>query len=207
MSCPNTVFVVDDDRNVTRAVSTLLFTQGIDVRCFDSMKAFLDTMDADTVGCLVTDVHMPGIDGAELQQLFMLAESSLSVVILTARADVTSTSTMLNRGGVQVLRKPYDPALLLHVIKQSLCVSQQLHRDARRASNVEERLRTLTDQELEIMNSMISGEPVKNVSTDLGISMRTVDRRRADILKKMEVGSIGELGILMAGHARFLSRS
>lgn len=193
-----TVFVVDDDPAVLTSVRTLLATNGFDVRSFESTKVFLDQIDIDTVGCLVTDLRMPGMDGAQLQRVLLLARSSLAVIVVTAHADVPLAVDLMHRGAVTVLEKPYNPPALVNAVRKALRQSREMHRQVRRVREIEERLAQLADQEREIMDGMIAGKPIKTVSHELEISMRTVDRRRAKVLMKMQVASIGELGALLA---------
>jgi FixJ family two-component response regulator len=204
MNTPQTVFIVDDDLSLLRSLSTLLTAHRFDVRSYNSTKSFLDAVDRDTNGCLVTDVHLPGVAGIQLPQMFTLAQSALSIVLFTAHPNVALSPLLQQHGAVVVAKKPYSPSVLVQAVRNGLCLSQKLYRDACRASDVEQCLRAMSGQELDIISGMISGKPIKNVSLELGISMRTVDRRRADILRRLEVNSVGELGVLLASHMRLI---
>lgn len=207
MSDAQTVFVIDNDPDALQSAETLLATNGFDVRCFQTMKAFLDNVDVESVGCIITDLHIPDVDGVELQKILLLSRSTLTVIVVTGHADVELTVELMRRGAVSVLIKPCSPPALMDAVKRGLHRSWKLHRHVRQARDVERGLSQLTDQEREVMNGMIAGKTNKTVSQELGVCMRTVDRRRAKVLHKMQVASVGELGILLTKYGFYRSTS
>jgi FixJ family two-component response regulator len=193
------VFAVDDDASVLASVRAVLAQARYDVICFASAEQFLAEAPLDVPGCLVTDLQMPGVGGVELQRRLLEAGSPLSLVIVTGVADVPTAVTLMERGAVTLLEKPYNHAALLKAVERALTDSVQRYRrrQAERAAAV--RLAQLTRTERNVMEYVLSGAPNKAISEALDLSMRTVDRRRQTILHKMGVQSVPELAILLGG--------
>ena len=198
MSADFKIYVVDDDPKVLQSVRLLLRTHGYDARCFESAEAFLHDADPDGIGCVIMDLRMPGIGGAELQQRLRRDDSPLAVVVVTAHADVATTVDLMKYGAVSVLEKPFGAANLVSAVELALRRSQEMYDVIRRDREVGERLSRLSDLERQVMRGMIAGTPTKALANELGISMRTIDRRRQIVLQVMQVESIGELGLLLA---------
>lgn len=198
MTAKENIYVVDDDCNVLSSLCVLLKKRGFDARGFETAEDFLNSVEIDGPGCVITDLRMPGMDGRELQQRLLARDSSLGVVVVTGHADVPTTVQLMNNGAVTVLEKPYQTPALLRAVETALDRSHERLRMSSEARDIERRIAQLTDEELHVMHGMIAGTPIKALARQLGISMRTVDRRRNSVLRTMHAGSIGELGTLMA---------
>jgi two-component system response regulator FixJ len=195
------VYVVDDDEAVLLSVQAILSQHGYQVHGFSSAEEFLAAAPQDVVGCVITDVQMPGMDGVELQQRLCSAGSLFSIVVVTGVADVTMAVTMMERGAVTLLEKPYDHIDLLEAVAKGVAASRKRAEIVRNENTVRERLATLSPEEMQVMDCMLADKPNKAIAHCLDLSMRTVDRRRRTVLDKMKVNSIPELAILL-GTAR-----
>lgn len=192
------VYAVDDDPQVLQTMQAVLTQVGLAVRTFSSAEAFLASVDVSQPGCLVTDVSMPGMDGLEFQRRLVEAKSPLSVIVVSGVASVPMTVTVMQVGAATVLEKPYNPEELVRAVKQGLESSRERNRLWRDESKVRERLATLSEEEIAIMEAMLADEPNKATAGRLDLSMRTVDRRRRSVLDKMGVSSIPELALLLS---------
>lgn len=192
MSVP-TVFVVDDDDAVRRALSRMLGVAGYEVTTLASAESFLESYDPDCPGCLILDVRMPGMDGLELQQ--KLTEQSLAppVIILTAHADVPMAVGALHDGAVDFIEKPFEKGHLLERIDRALQHDARRRQHRSECAVVEARLNTLTPREREVLDLLVEGLAVKQIAVRLGTQRHTVKHQRASLLKKMEVMSEVEL--------------
>jgi len=206
MNESKTVYVVDDDEGVLLSVKALLAQHGYQVHCYLSAGQFLDEAPTDRPGCVVTDVAMPEISGSELQQRLLAADSVLAVVIVTGVADVPMAVALMEGGAVTLLEKPYNHVALLDAVERGLAVSRERWERRRGDEAALERLAMLTDEERQVMEWMLAGQPNKAIARRLDLSMRTVDRRRQAVLGKMEVKSVPELALLL-GQTRSLQPS
>ncbi len=189
MLAPRPVFVVDDEPEVLDSVRFLLQTDKHDVRCFGSAKAFLKEITPDQVGCLITDLGMPEIDGFELQERLVAMRSVLSVIIVTGRADVNAAVRLMKNGAVTLLEKPYPPQDLLREVKHSLDLSQDRAERKRCRDAARKQLELLDGDEREVMYLAADGLPNKAISHRLELSSRTVDRRRQSAQSKLGINS------------------
>lgn len=202
MSDANTVYAVDDDDAVLLSVKAVLGQHGYQVECFSSAEQFLSQVALDEPGCVVTDLQMPGMDGVELQRQLLERGSLLSAVIVTGVADVATAVKLMERGAVTLLEKPYDHLALLQAVEHGLVSSFDRWHQRQREKSIQEKLATLTDDETKVLSHMLTGEANKAVARALEMSMRTVDRRRQAVLKKMGVHSVPELALLL-GSSKF----
>jgi len=191
------VYVVDDDEAVLLSVQAMLSQHGYLCHCYLSAEEFLRDAPSDHPGCVITDLQMPAINGVELQQRLLAAQSPLSVVVVTGVADVPTTVSLMERGAVTLLEKPYNHDDLVRAVERGLAVSRERWLQKRNEQSVVDRLATLTDDERRVMECMLTGQPNKAVAHRLELSMRTVDRRRQAVLEKMAVRTAPELALLL----------
>ncbi len=191
------VYVVDDDEAVLLSVKAILSQHDYRVHCFSTAEAFLSAMPADAPGCVITDVQMPGMDGVELQQRLQAFHGLFSLVVVTGVADVPLAVTMMQRGAVTLLQKPYDHIDLLDAVAKGIAASRKRAESLRNKETVQRRLATLSGEERQVMECMLADRPNKAIAQSLDLSMRTVDRRRRAVLDKMKVKSIPELALLL----------
>lgn len=193
MSNSQIIHVIDDDVDVRQSLAFLLSTAGLAVRVYESALAFLDTLPDAVGGCVVTDIRMPGIDGLELQRRLKVLKSSLPVIVITGHGDIPLAVEAMKSGAVDFIEKPFDDETLLSAIRFAL-----LHhvRDAQRQAQIVEvrsRLKALTDRERDVLGGLIAGKPNKIIAFDLGISARTVEVYRANVMTKMKADSLSGL--------------
>lgn len=186
------VYVVDDDRRVREALSTLLRANGKDVQVFDSGKEFLDTRRRNVVACLILDMSMPGMNGLEVQKL-VSADSRIPVIFITGRADVPSAVLAMKGGAIDFLTKPVDEDALMRTVDAALARAHVLHKEAEDAARLQALYRSLTPREQELMPMLASGLLNKQVAAILGITEYTVQIHRGHIMKKMQADSFATL--------------
>ena len=187
------VHVVDDDLAVRQSLSFLLASDGLPVRLHESALAFLDAMQETATGCIVTDVRMPGIDGIELLRRLKARGFSLPVIVMTGHADVPMAVEAMKEGAVDFIEKPFDDDLFLAAVRSALRLQEQhAQRDAQIAE-VQARLGGLSERERQVLGGLVAGKANKVIAYDLGISPRTVEIYRANVMTKMQAGSLSEL--------------
>ena len=187
------VHVVDDDLAVRQSLSFLLASDGLPVRLHESALAFLDAMTETATGCIVTDVRMPGIDGIELLRRLKARGFSLPVIVMTGHADVPMAVEAMKEGAVDFIEKPFDDDLFLAAVRKALRLQEQhAQRDAQ-ITEVQARLQGLSERERQVLEGLVAGKANKVIAYDLGISPRTVEIYRANVMTKMQAGSLSEL--------------
>lgn len=192
MSSDAPVHIVDDDLAVRQALAFLLATDGLTVRVHDSATAFL-AAEPERVGCVVTDVRMPGIDGVELLHRLRQRGSLPPVIVMTGHADVALAVAAMKAGAVDFIEKPFDDEVLLASIRSALARSDRTAKRASERDAVRARLAGLTERERQVLEGLIAGKANKVIGLDLGISPRTVEIYRANVMSKLQAGSLSEL--------------
>lgn len=187
------VHIIDDDAAVRDALRLLLTTEGHDVATYDSAVDFLSTVDAGDTGCIVTDVRMPEMTGIELLLKVKDLGLSLPVVVISAHADVPLAVQAMKEGALDLLEKPFDDESLLGAVRQALAYDSGKRSRDLQAQEIGRRLTTLTSRETEVLEALLKGQPNKIIAHELGISVRTVEVHRANVMAKMQAGSLPEL--------------
>lgn len=190
---PPTVHVVDDDADVRDSIVFLLEAAGHAVRAHATATACLEAAPGTDVGCVVTDVQMPEIDGLELQQRLVAAGCTLPVIIITGHSDVPMAVRALKAGAVDFLEKPFDDTQLLAAVEQAIGTSHRTAEASAASRAAEERLGRLTAREREVLDAMVAGHASKEIARELGVSPRTVEVHRARVMEKMGARSVPEL--------------
>jgi len=195
-----TVFIVDDDAAVRESTTLFMKSAGLVSRSFSSASAFLDAYDPAATGCLVLDVRMPGMTGIELQQRLEAMGASIPIIFLTAFADVPTAVGALKAGAVDFLQKPLCPDELLVRVKDAM--EKDATARARRADVVDarHRLDLLTRRETQILHLVVTGMTNKAIAGELGLSRRTVETHRANIMRKTGAHSLPD-PVRVAGEA------
>ena len=191
-----TVFVVDDDAAVRKAVSRLLRSAGIAVAVFESPAEFLAQHDPATPGCLVLDLAMPGFDGLRLQTTLRETGSILPIIFLTGHGDVSKSVQAMKGGAFDFLTKPVNAKNLLPAIRAAIERDAVARREQAKLSEIYARLDTLTPRERELLEHVVAGKLNKQIACDLGITEATVKMHRARVIAKMKVQSVAELARL-----------
>jgi two-component system response regulator FixJ len=191
------VYLIGDDDAVLHSQIELLTAAGMSVEPFQSAEAFLSDLSPQTAGCVVTDLKMSGMSGLDLQRKLVAMSSPLPLIVVSGHANVSTTVELMGNGAITLLQKPYDAHELLDAVQRALDQFVENRDRAIELTSIQRRLASLSAAEMGVLKLMIAGRPNKVISTDLEISMRTVDRRRSIVLEKMQVDSAPELARLV----------
>jgi FixJ family two-component response regulator len=188
-----TVFVVDDDPEVRGGLSRLFESVGLSCRTFESARQFLDGYDPGQRGCLLLDIRIPGMSGMELHRQLVERGIRIPVIIVTGHGDILMAVEAMKRGAVTFLEKPVRPQQLVDHAYEALRQDAWIREADRQHSAIQQRLAALTDREREVLDRLVAGRTVKEVAADLGLSPKTIDFHRGNIMDKMEVRTIADL--------------
>ena len=190
----STVCIVDDDRAVLAALTFLLTAEGYAVRAHESARTFLEMIEQDDCGCLVTDVRMPGTSGLDLLAKMKERRVSMPVIVITAHGDIPMAIAAMKRGATHFFEKPFDNDALLNSIRAALTRREESEpaRDAE-TQMIKEKFATLSKREKDVLAALLNGQPNKKIAYELGISARTVEVHRANMMKKTQATSLAEL--------------
>ncbi|MBH1993136.1 MAG: response regulator [Sphingomonadaceae bacterium] len=194
------IYVVDDDEAIRRSLSFLLRTSGFAVELFEGGLPFLKAAGALAPGCVLLDVRMPDMDGLEVQRELRARGVMLPVVIMTGHGDVDMAVAAMKAGASDFIEKPFEKAALLACIEAARAQSVAARGASAQAQEAQARLNILTDRERDVLNGLVEGLPNKTIAFDLGISPRTVEIHRANLMQKLEVRSLAE-ALRIAFHA------
>ena len=185
------VHIVDDDEAVRQSLAFLLGSAGLTVRLYDSASAFLAGLSGIKNGCLVTDVRMPGMTGIELLQQLRSRACHLPAIVITGHGDVPLAVEAMKAGAVDFIEKPFDQEAILHAVQAAL--ERGVEGEGREDPAIAAKLATLSERERQVLEGLVSGHPNKTIAYDLGISPRTVEVYRANLMTKMDAHSLSEL--------------
>jgi FixJ family two-component response regulator len=188
-----TVFLVDDEPGMLKALTRLLKAEGFTVRAFTSAKTFLESYQPETPSCLVLDVAMPGLNGLELQQRLTRPGVRLPIVFLTGHGDIPMSVQAIKAGATDFLTKPANDADLLRAVRAALQRAAEQRDLMAEAVLLRQRYASLTPREREVMSHVVAGQLNKQVADDLGIGEHTVKVHRARVMEKMGVESFPDL--------------
>jgi two-component system, LuxR family, response regulator FixJ len=193
VSTSQVVHVIDDDVAVRQSLAFLLSTAGFAVRVHESATAFLEALPVAQVGCIVTDIRMPEIDGLELQRRLRASKIGVPVIVITGHGDVALAVEAMKAGAVDFIEKPFDDEVLLGAIRSALARRAEDAKGETRAAEVRSRLGLLSAREREVLDGLVAGKANKIIAYDLGISPRTVEVYRANVMTKMQADSLSDL--------------
>jgi FixJ family two-component response regulator len=194
-----TVFIVDDDRGVRNSIRELLISVGLAVETFESAQSFLDYFDTARPGCLVLDVRMAHMGGLALEARLSEMGAEIPIVFISGHGDISMAVNAIKRGAVDFVPKPYHEQQLLDAVNEALRRDALERAPPLDASGLDERLQTLTPREREVLDLALKGHSSKVIAGELGISHRTVELHRGNLLEKLGVASITELLRLKLG--------
>jgi FixJ family two-component response regulator len=187
-----TVFVVDDEEPVRKALARLLRVNRFAVAVFASSKEFLDQYDPDASGCLVLDIMMPG-NGLDLQRTLQKRGCTLPIIFLTGHGDVPKSVQALKGGAIDFLTKPVNDKCLLSAVRTAIEKNRVGRHEQSEVSEACSRLATLTPRERQVLEQIVTGKLNKQIAADLGITERTIKAHRARVMAKMKVDSVAKL--------------
>lgn len=187
------VFVVDDDAPFREAVSSLIRSVGLQVRCFQTAQEFLDSEYLDVPGCAVLDVRLPGLSGLDLQREVAARGITLPIIFITGYADVPMIVCAMKAGAMEFLTKPFRDQDLLDAIQQALERAREIHQQREHTAALRRRFDELTPREREVMSLVVAGLLNKQVADELSISEITVKLHRGQVMRKMLANSLPEL--------------
>ena len=186
------VHLIDDDEDFRKSLAFLLGTAGLAVKIYESAVQFLERYDGSQAGCIVSDVRMPGMDGLRFMQRLTELDVKLPVVIMTGHADVAMAVQAMKAGAVEFIEKPFSDESMLEAIRSAMARTTN-GRPAAEVEQIRARLATLTDREREVLVALLAGQPNKTIAYDLGVSARTIEVHRANVMTKMAATSFAEL--------------
>jgi FixJ family two-component response regulator len=198
MDARATVYVIDDELSVVKGLARLLEPEGYEVRAYTSAEAFLLDHDPNVVGCLISDVLMPDMDGLELQRALHAAGCRRAIIFITGQGEISTAVAAMKAGAVTILQKPLTRIQLITAVKEAIVrdLSQRSIDEIRRG--IEERLGHLTRREREVLDLLASGLRNKQIAATLGIAEKTVKVHRGRVMAKMKVTSLASLIALLA---------
>ena len=187
------VHVVDDDEAMRDSMAFLLRAENFQVKTYADAADFLNALPQINTGCIVTDVRMPGMSGIELLQRLRELKVSLPVIVVSGHGDVPLAVEAMKTGALDFIEKPFDDEVFLHAVRMALSThAVDSQREAQKAT-INSRLESLSNREREVLEGLVAGHPNKTIAFDLGISPRTVEIYRANVMEKMQARSLSEL--------------
>ena len=188
-----TVFLVDDDPGVLRALTRLLRASGREVRAFSSPDEFLEQHDPAAPGCLVLDVVLPQRNGLDLQRDLAASGAERAVVFITGGGDIPTSVRAMKAGAVDFLIKPFEDGQLLAAVQAALEKDERMRRARAERRAAERKLASLTSRERQVLEHVVSGQLNKHIASELGTVVKTIKVHRGRIMQKMGAGSLVEL--------------
>ena len=188
-----TVYVVDDDEAVRDSLQWLLEGKDYRVRCFDSAESFLGRYDAREVACLIADIRMGGMTGLELQDRLVERRSPLPIVFITGHGDVPMAVNTMKKGAMDFIQKPFKEDELLALVERMLDSARDTFAEHQTAATRDALLSKLTSREAQVLERIVAGRLNKQIADDLGISIKTVEAHRANIMEKLNANTVADL--------------
>jgi FixJ family two-component response regulator len=187
------IYIVDDDAGVLKALSRLLRTVGYHVRTFNSPEVFLEQHDPTVPGCAIFDVAMPGLDGLQLQSTLMAGGIERPVIFITGKGDIPTSVRAMKAGAVDFLTKPVQEDELLSAIARAAAKEAEVRNVRAEIDTIEAKLAKLTPREREVLSHVIAGRLNKQIAGDLGTVEKTVKVHRGRMMEKLGVRTVADL--------------
>ncbi|MEY4268470.1 MAG: hypothetical protein RIS90_3005 [Pseudomonadota bacterium] len=188
-----TVYVVDDDEAVRDSLQWLLEGKDYRVRCFESAESFLSRYDAREVACLIVDIRMGGMTGLELQSRLLEVDSPLPIVFITGHGDVPMAVDSMKKGAMDFIQKPFKEDQLVTLVERMLDQAKDSFAEFQSAASREALMARLTLRETQVLERIVAGRLNKQIADDLGISIKTVEAHRANIMEKLNANTVADL--------------
>lgn len=190
---PKIVYVIDDDEAVLHSLEFLLKTAGLEVRSFGSPEAFLKVLPEAKSGCVITDLRMPGITGIDLLRHVKESGIDMPVIVVTGHGDIALAVEAMKIGAIEFLEKPFDDDILLEAVRGALQKEASAAKQKAELSDIHKKLAALSNREMQVLEGLVAGSANKVIAFDLGISPRTVEIYRANLMTKMAANSLSDL--------------
>jgi two-component system, LuxR family, response regulator FixJ len=187
------VHVIDDDDALRESLAFLLRTARIEVESYPSAGTFLEALPSSQVRCVITDVRMPGMSGLDLLRRLRELKIEVPVIVITGHGDVPLAVEAMKIGAVDFLEKPFDDEVLLASVRSALKRQDGETRRNTQRAEIESKLAALSNRERDVLGGLVTGQANKQIAFDLGISSRTVEIYRANLMNKMQAGSLSDL--------------
>ena len=194
MNSPATVFIIDDDADMRSAMQRLLKSVGVNAEVFAAPEDFLRRKRPDVASCLILDVRLPQISGLEVQRKLVEAGRHIPIIFITAHPDIPMTVRAMKLGAVEFLTKPFRDQDLLDAIQEALQRDKEIRQQESEIWELQERYKSLTARERDVMRLLVSGMQTKQIASTLGTSEITAAVHRGHAMRKMKAGSPAELG-------------
>ena len=188
-----TVYVVDDDEAVRDSVQWLLEGQDFRVRSFESAEVFLARYDPREVACLIVDIRMDGMNGMELQDRLIERNSPLPIAFITGHGDVPLAVDTMKKGALDFIQKPFNEQQLVPLVERMLEQARANFAEHQQAASRDALLSKLTGREAQVLERIVAGRLNKQIADDLGISIKTVEAHRANIMEKLGANTVADL--------------
>lgn len=189
----STVFIVDDDEAVRDSLSWLMQSVGLNTETFSSADAFLRDFGEERPGCLLLDIRMPGMSGLELQSVLRERGFRLPLIVISGHADVPMAVRALKAGAIDFIQKPFNDQLLLDTVQRAIEKDREQRENLAQVDEWRSRLETLTPREHEVLELVVAGASNKQISSELGVSLKTVEAHRARVMDKLQAESLSQL--------------
>jgi two-component system, LuxR family, response regulator FixJ len=200
------ICVIDDDEAVRQSLEFLLRTASIQVRTFDSATAFLKSLGDEKVSCIITDVRMPEMSGIDLLRKLNEMKADIPVIVITGHGDIALAVDAMKMGALDFLEKPFDDELLLSAVRSAINREKEAAEHNAEINEIRDKLAALSNRERQVLEGLVGGKANKVIAFNLGISPRTVEIYRANLMTKMAANSLSDL-VRMAMIAGILEES
>jgi two-component system response regulator FixJ len=185
------VHVIDDDQAVRDVLAFQLGSAGIDVRTYESAVGFLKVAPTVQAGCIITDVRMPDLSGIDLLRRLRELKVAAPVIVITAHGDIPLAVEAMRMGAINFLEKPFDDDVLLASVRSALEKGDQDRTRQAERSSIQSRIAALSNRERDVLEGLVAGRANKQIAYDLGISARTIENYRANLMIKMQAARGG----------------
>jgi two-component system, LuxR family, response regulator FixJ len=187
------VHVIDDDQAVRDVLAFQLGSAGIDVRTYESAAGFLKVAPTVQAGCIITDVRMPELSGIDLLRRLRELKVAAPVIVITAHGDIPLAVEAMRMGAINFLEKPFDDDVLLASVRSALEKGDQDRTRQAERNSIQSRIAALSNRERDVLQGLVAGRANKQIAYDLGISARTIENYRANLMIKMQAASLSDL--------------
>lgn len=193
MTTTATVFIVDDDQAMVDSLAWMIESVGLKTKTFTDAQRFLDYYTHDQPGCLILDVRMPEISGPELQEKLNQKHCKLPIIFISGHGDIPLAVRVMKAGAIDFLAKPFNDQVLLEVINKAIRIDKEHRAKHLHSHQIVERAALLSAREQQVMCQIVAGKLNKVISSELDISLKTVEAHRSNIMKKLQIKSLPEL--------------